>query len=214
PIAENVGARGSLAEFSVSQTGLLTFSTAPNLVRSVAIVSRDGTTMETVGKPEAFDSVRLSPDGRTLALALRSAGFLGIWVMDRARGVPIRFTNASASSPYPIWSPDGKEIAFASNRGGVYRMYRKSLAGNSPEQLIQAVENISQIPVAWSSNGQAILYIERPKDRYEYSLLLLPLAHGGAPIPIASPVIQSGVALSPSGRWVAFSSSESSTQEV
>jgi hypothetical protein len=56
-IAENVEARGSLGEFSVSQTGLLAFSSAGNLVRSVAIVSRDGTTVETMGRPGAYEAV-------------------------------------------------------------------------------------------------------------------------------------------------------------
>jgi hypothetical protein len=59
-IAENVGARSLHAEFSVSQTGILAFSTAGNVYRSVTVASRDGTTIETLGKPDAYDSLRLS----------------------------------------------------------------------------------------------------------------------------------------------------------
>jgi hypothetical protein len=96
-IAENVGARGYHAEFSVSQTGLLAFSTAGNLYSSVAIVSRDGTTMNTVGKPDSYEVARLSPDGHSVALVIRSSGVNRIWVMDTARGVPALFTNDSWS---------------------------------------------------------------------------------------------------------------------
>jgi Tol biopolymer transport system component len=92
-------------------------------------------------------------------------------------------------------------------------MYRKPLAENGPERLIQPTER-TQFPVAWSRDGQAILYLQSDGERRVFSLLLVPLAPGSAPIPIAAPVFQSGVALSPSGRWVAFSSSESGAPEV
>jgi Tol biopolymer transport system component len=212
-IAENVGARAYLPEFSVSQTGLLAFSIAGNLYRSLAIVSRDGKTMETVGKPDAFEEVRLSPGGRTSALAIRDATTkVGIWVMDMARGILTRFSNESAQSIYPIWSPDGREIAFASNRGGGYGIYRKSVAENGYEREIHPMEGTSQVPVAWSGDG--ILYTQRPNERRDYSLLLLPLIPSKAAIPIASHVTTSGAAISPSGRWVAFCSFESGAQDV
>src|SRR5207253_7908028 len=67
-IAENIGARGPLGQFSVSQNGVLTTSAAGNMFRSVTIVSREGATIETVGKPDAHSSLRLSPDGRSVAL--------------------------------------------------------------------------------------------------------------------------------------------------
>jgi Tol biopolymer transport system component len=210
-IAENVGARGYHAEFSVSQTGLLAFSTAGNLYSSVAIVSRDGTTMNTLGKPDSYEIARLSPDGHSVAVVIRSSGVNRIWVMDTARGVPTLFTNDSWISTFPTWSPDGKEIAFASNRGGAYRMYRKPATGDGPEHLIQATET-TQIPVAWFIDGKAILYVDR-NERNDYSLRLLPLASGSTPILMASRVIP-GAALSPSGDWVAFCSDESGTQEV
>ena len=211
-IAENVGTRALTAEFSVSQTGLLAFATAGNLARSVTIVSRDGTTIDTLGKPDNFVMARLSPDGHTLALVLPSSGVNRIWVMDMKRGVPTLFTNDSWISSFPTWSPDGKEIVFTSNRGGAYRMYRKALTGNGPERLIQATES-NQYPLSWSRDGKAILYSETNAERNEFALRLLPLASSSAPISIASPVLPGG-ALSPSGRWVAFCSSESGTQEV
>jgi Tol biopolymer transport system component len=211
-IAENVGARGRFAQISVSQTGLLALSTAGNLARSVAIVSRDGKTIATVGNPDAFEMSRLSPDGRTLALVLPSSGVNHIWLMDLTRGVPTPFTNDAWLSSYPTWSPDGKEIAFASNRGRAYRMYRKPVAGDGEEHLIQATET-TQIPGAWSRDGKAILYTERNRDRNEFSLRLSPLAHGSAQITLASRVVP-GAALSPSGGWVAYPSLESGGEEI
>jgi hypothetical protein len=82
-------------------------------------------------------------------------------------------------------------------------MYRKPLAANAPEHLIQDSSSTTQLPLAWSMSG--ILYFES-KERSGSWLYVLPSTPGSAPIPIVSPVILSRAAISPSGRWLAFCS--------
>ena len=102
---------------------------------------------------------------------------------------------------------------FASNRGGAYRMYRKPVAGDAPEQLLQPTD-IGQFPSYWSQEPHAVLYSETVTDR-NTRLLLLPLAPGSKPIPVdSSSTAKLGARLSPSGRWIAFSSNESGTSET
>jgi len=214
PIADNVASRSGLGQFSVSQNGILTTSAAASLSKSVTVVSRDGAAIESVGKPDAYNSLRLSPDGHSVAL-LRTdeSSLLDIWLMDLARGAPVRLTDGPINL-HQIWSPDGKEIVFASNRGaGGYRMYRKPIAGNGAEESLLPGDH-PQYPSDWSRDGKTIAYWENVSTG-RTQILLLPLAPGSKPIALTpSNANRFSPRLSPSGRWVAFTSNETGTFEI
>jgi Tol biopolymer transport system component len=49
-----------------------------------------------------------------------------IWLTDVARGVPMRFTFDEGHYAWdPVWSPDGTQVAFSSNRSGQFNLYLK-----------------------------------------------------------------------------------------
>jgi Tol biopolymer transport system component len=60
---------------------------------------------------------RLSPQGDRVAVMLDS-GINDVWTLDLARGVRTRLTFGPVSNIYPVWSPDGKWVAYASLRPG------------------------------------------------------------------------------------------------
>src|SRR5262249_22989661 len=151
----------------------------------------------------------ISPDGKVLALS-RSGD---IWLSDLSRGVTSRFTFDPAVETFPVWSPDAKHIVFLSNRNGANGIYEKKLSGEMEELLFNArdahVESIDD----WSSDGRFIIYTVRdPKGKT--TLWALALSSDRKPSLIESPFNTRQGRLSPDGRWLAYVSDESGTDEI
>jgi len=116
---------------------------------------------------ELFPS--LSPDGRALAYASRATGWWDIYVQRSAgRSVTNLTRGSSADHTQPCFSPDGRWIAFRSERGapsGSGGIFVMSATGESVRRLTSFGFN----PV-WSPDGQEILFatesITRPEDRF------------------------------------------------
>jgi Tol biopolymer transport system component len=126
-----------------------------------------------------------------------------------------RFTFDAAEDRFSVWSPDGKRVAFASNRKGSYDLYVKPADGSGPEQLLLASPEAKR-PCSWSPDGRFLLYYSRfsgPQNNGQ--LMLLPLADRGKPYAfLNTPFNKQQGAFSPDGRWVAYQSNESGRDEI
>ncbi|PYS32151.1 MAG: hypothetical protein DMG14_35305 [Acidobacteria bacterium] len=65
-------------------------------------------------------------------------GNTDIWLVEIARGLLNRFTVDAAFDAQPIWSRNGAEIVFASNRKGAYNLYQKAVGGGSEELILES----------------------------------------------------------------------------
>jgi Tol biopolymer transport system component/tRNA A-37 threonylcarbamoyl transferase component Bud32 len=213
PVAENVGMRAGLGQYSVSENGILATASTGDLFRFVSIVSPDGATISTVGKPDSYTALRLSPDARSVALTkLMPNAAVEIWLMDLARGLPVPFTNNASVSLSPVWSLRGDEIIYSVHRDGRYQMYRKPVSGSGREELV-APTGRPQVVNDWNRIPPGVVYRSGPFTAA--SIELLPLTPGGKPVVIDdSGVAKSNARVSPSGRWLAYSSDESGGFEV
>src|ERR671931_657257 len=90
----------------------------------------------------------ISPDGRLVAFS-----YLGdIWVVEAIGGVARPVTLHEAHDVYPVFSPDGRQIAFASNRFGSYDVFVVPATGGRPRRLTS--DSATDLPVGWTPDGK------------------------------------------------------------
>lgn len=105
----------------------------------------------------------ISPDGRRVAYQVRETNWddnayeTEIWLADAgAAGSGRQLTNATKSSTQPAFSPDGRWLAFISDRSGTRQIYRLSLEGGEAEALTSGSEDVRAFE--WSPDGARIAY--------------------------------------------------------
>lgn len=212
PIAQGVGANPTEfgGAFSASSTNLLAYR-AFGIGSQLTWVDRNGTAQRTLGPiyDNADPNPELAPDGSRVAIMRRNEGNLDIWLLDTARATAERFTSEPAADGAPIWSPDGKQIVFGSNRRGVFNLYVKSTIETGDEQL-RFSSPYDKAPVDWSPNGRYILYGQREPKTGQDALWALSVDLASAPfLAVPAHFAAEQGQFSPDGKWIAFRSSES-----
>jgi eukaryotic-like serine/threonine-protein kinase len=144
---------------------------------------------------------RLSPQGDRIALMLDS-GINDIWSLDLARAVRTRLTFGPVANTFPVWSPDGKWIAYGSTRPGSSGIFRKLADGSGAEEaLISNPDPTGFIPSDWSRDGKTLFY-STGLSTGDQIIWALPLNGERKP----QQVVARGTngALSPNGHWLAY----------
>jgi Tol biopolymer transport system component len=220
-IAEQVERNaGSLrAALSVSQNGVLAYR--PIRDSELVWFDRTGQRIETIGSPGRYSNPAISPDDAQLAVARvdSETGTTDIWLLELARNVASRFTFDSGYDDMPLWSPDGRDVVFKSNRNATWAFFRKAANGDGPEELMFEPEgrSIAATPLAWSPDSRFLVYTSstQPVTLQRNELWLLPLTGDRTPAPfLQSPFNVLQGRLSPDSRWMAYVSNESGRNEV
>jgi len=118
-------------------------------------------------------SLSLSPDGSRLAFSYQG----DIWVAPATGGKAVPLTNHIEMDDNPIWSPDGKYVAFASNRSGNWDIYIVPADGGQTQRLTWHTG--SDIPSDWSPDGKTILF-KTTRDDVNNGLYTLDVRTGKA----------------------------------
>jgi Tol biopolymer transport system component len=224
PIAEQIATLGRFGAFSVSTNGVLAYRTAGSLTTQIAWVDRHGQVsgiVDSTTSPSRFNAVSLSPDG-TKVVAARQADqgnpySLDLWMIDLVRSGSSRFTFDPAAEENAVWSPDGRRVAFVSNRTGIFDLYVEASDGTGAEQLLLK-SSTNKATFSWSRDGHYLLYANHdPKTKSD--LWALPVTPQGTSNGSPAPVIQGPFneyqgRISPDGIWVAYSSDESGRGEI
>jgi Tol biopolymer transport system component len=164
-----------------------------------------------------YSDPALSPDGRRIA-AQRSNRAQGddnvdVWVLDEHQSARARLTVDGAEDVEPVWSPDGQEILFRSNRSGTSDLYRKRVDASTPEVLLLSSPERKD-PTDWASSGDFVLFT-RHSPSTEADIWQLPLDGDRRPTPLVSgPGWQDHGVLSPDGRWLAYDTDETGARAV
>ena len=192
--------------FSVSRTGVIAWRDAPSAY-SVPWLDSDGrVAAEPIGGLEDPRHPRLSPDGSRLALVV--AG--DIWAFDLHGDRPpnrLTFDESSDAIGSPLWTPDGEGIVYE----GDGSLYRVSADGGSPPEPIGAPGHFHAL--AWSPDGKLIGVAISGESGDLVELSLSPAAE---PRALVRTTANEGTAaaLSPDGRWLAYTSDATGRREI
>jgi Tol biopolymer transport system component len=142
----------------------------------------DGSSLERLTNDSAYnDQAGFSPEGRQIVfVSTRTGGHANLWILDIASGKSTALTSGEGGDFRPSWSPDGKWIAFSSDRGSDFppakgRWERLQLAdlyvihpdGSGLRRLSQH-GGFCGSP-KWTQNSQSVVaYCMSAQDTYTY----------------------------------------------
>jgi Tol biopolymer transport system component len=202
-VAQAVGevAEGSASSFAASENGVLMYQVRSTEERQISWHDRTGKAVGSVGKPEFFREMTLSPDERTLAAIAGANGKFDVWTIDVASGITTALTrdgNLEATNP-PVWSPDSKIVAVSPRGGGIELI---TVASGKTELVTKESLNVQ----SWSPDASSILC----NDIFNRRFVLVPLSSPERPKTIfaAKDYAVWSLRFSPDGKYVAFVSNE------
>ena len=221
PVVEGVMLSGwyERAHFSVSRNGSLVY------IPGGAVPAANGrlVRVDRTGKVEAlpfplgdYQSPRISPDGERL-LVVECEPIPQLWVFELVRGSKLRFTDDRGDTYWAIWSPDGKQIVFNSSLGGATMdLYSKPADGSAQEKrLTEHTNQLNLLPKSWADDGKTLIIIQAVDPNTGADIAMLPYDAGGTPQPLINTRFNEfHPMISPSGRWLAYSSDESGRAEI
>jgi serine/threonine-protein kinase len=200
---------------------------APSARRTLVWVDRQGREELLPAPPQGYRGPRLSPDGTRVAVG-RDDDESDLWLHDLERATLTRLTFDPAGDTTPIWTTDGRQLVFASNRSGQgQNVYIQAADGTgSAVRLTDTAK--TQAVTSITPDGTQVLVSE---DRRDIGLLTLPPSLLGKPMPprasdseardvgkveplLATRFEERWGIVSPDGRWMAYESNSSGRFEI
>ncbi len=157
----------------------------------------------------------LSPDDRNFTAQAVSASGLNIWVGDARRQVISRLTADAVDAYFPVWSPDGRRIAYESEPEGSESIYVQEADGSRAPELLLSQRDRNFNATGWSSDGRLLFLTSRGKRDARMDLWVYDFtAHLARELLTDASASLSEATPSADGKWLAYVSDESGNPEV
>jgi Tol biopolymer transport system component len=175
-------------------------------------MDREGKTLGTLGEPEQFIRPSISPDGKRIAVGVKPTDAREkVWIYDADRGtrIPVENSEAGPGLYAPVWSPDGKQVAYRGTSQKTAALFVHASDGSGEPKQLRSVQADLLQPTDWSPDGRYLaLDIVRYQGRENWEDLLRVVEYdGGKPILEISDAADGR--FSPDGHWLAYSDEKS-----
>ena len=213
--------------FSVSAAGRLAYSRTALIMSHLTWLDRRGKSLGRAGDLGDFYNLNLSPDAQRVAvshLTRQPAGKaqVDIWIIDvSGAGTARKLTDDPAFEYDPVWSPDGKLIAFNSNRPdpqkSLYSLFVRAANGSGRDEPLVESDTGDINGPDWSRDGRFVVYALQTRNGSVTGsdLWTVPVAGDRKPTVFLDTLHNEGSAsFSPDGRWIAYQSSVTGRNEI
>jgi Tol biopolymer transport system component len=205
-----------LAFFSASNAGTLVYRTIAGDDRQLTWFDREGQMTGAPGERAQYGNSHVSPDGTKAAVVLnvplgQQAPNNDVWIVDLVKNTSTRFTFDPGVDVQPVWSPDGKWIAWQSTPNKAPGFFRKAADGSGVDERLGNIHQFSLL-TDWTHNG----YLIYTSAGDIWALPVTPDT-SGARTPVAvvrSPAQEYDARVSPDSRWIAYVSTETGRAEM
>ena len=213
-LLEGISISGStMPEFAVSQNGALAYHAGRSGGETLELVT--ATSRLPISLPEGgnLEDPAFSPDGRRIAMRIAGLGDAqDIRVFDRDQGTLDRLTVEGQLNQAPVWTNDGRRIAFASNRDGPPNLYWKPFDGSGPaERLLET--NYTTFPSSWLPDGRTLVF-NAFRDDTGGDIGRVTVGDSVPTWILATEFDEYHAQVSPDGLWLAYTSNLSGEREV
>jgi len=183
--------------------------------RTLTIFDRQGQHMRSVGERGYFNQIFWSPDQTHVSMTRTDpiTGLTDLWIVDVASGQGVRITSVKRDEAVrtPVWSPDGKQIAYVFARNGNEAIYRKASTGGGAEELVYKLNGAGIVLQEWTP--RYLIFVSQQLGGN--IVFALPTADEASPVEIVrSPYVIGSTQVSLDHRFVAFHSLETGNSQV
>jgi serine/threonine protein kinase len=208
-------ASGYFEGFSVTDSGLIAYRASGHR-QQLTWFDRAGRPLGAAGESDTnfINYAELSPDDRMIAVQRVVEGNGDIWLMNVLGGSWNRLTFDPGGDTYPLWSPDGSRLVFASSRKVVRDLYWKASNGGTADEVLLETPN-NKVAEDWSKDGKHLLYAEYdPKTGSDLWVLDMAASERKARAFVNTAFEETMGKFSPDGRWVAYETNESGRSQI
>jgi serine/threonine-protein kinase len=205
-----------VAEFAMASDGSVAYVEG-NDAQSRRFVRVDRAGKDTLLDPQwpaaDLESFALSPDGRQLAVTVKTGSRSDVWVKQLDRGPLTRLTVGGRRNARPAWSADGQHVSYvALDSGFSVQLRRRDGTGDitrfaSPASLGELEDQ------TWSPDGRWLITTMRHVDDFDIRARSIS-GDSSFDVAAAKDFAETAPEVSPDGRWIAYGSNESGRPEV
>ena len=222
PLGEVRQAGSGAAAFSLSQTGTLAYQASPRSEVQLTWLTREGKAADSFpprsaigGFPQRtrIHTFWLAPDDERAIVEQIEQGS-DLWLLEERRGTASRFTTDPLPEGHPVWSPDGRRIAFFGGQAEVRTALMVKVATGTAEAEPLLQTPTLKWPTDWSADGRTVVFEERnPDTGWDIGVVSVDGDRAARTV-IRSRFQEHMGSLSPDGRYLTYTSDETGRTEV